>query len=234
MTEATCQNCGQRAAIGTRGRQLRYCSSECRNEYPSKRAREAREAARSIVSKTCQQCDRHLPLGDFHKDRRRTDGHYPWCKDCRRTYMGASAQQPARFNSKREYDIAYRAKKKAERAGRKVNTSHLWTHFRMTVEEYDLLLAEQNGHCAICDEPGVPYESSYRDGDRRLAVDHDHACCPGSRSCGSCVRGLLCQRCNTGLGFLNDDAALLYRAVDYLSRSRDGAAKAGQQRDSVA
>lgn len=31
-------------------------------------------------------------------------------------------------------------------------------------------------------------------------VDHDHHCCPGSASCGQCVRGIICQRCNSGIG----------------------------------
>jgi hypothetical protein len=39
----------------------------------------------------------------------------------------------------------------------------------------------------------------------RLTVDHDHACCPGPRSCGKCVRGRLCGACNTALGSLRDD-----------------------------
>lgn len=35
-----------------------------------------------------------------------------------------------------------------------------------------------------------------------LKVDHDHACCPASRSCGQCVRGYLCHECNTAEGLL--------------------------------
>lgn len=34
----------------------------------------------------------------------------------------------------------------------------------------------------------------------RPCIDHDHRCCPGDVSCGKCVRGIVCSRCNTGIG----------------------------------
>jgi Recombination endonuclease VII len=48
-------------------------------------------------------------------------------------------------------------------------------------------------------------------------IDHDHACCGAGRSCGKCVRGLLCSRCNTALGLLEDDAARVAAALAYLN-----------------
>ena len=62
--------------------------------------------------------------------------------------------------------------------------------------------------CEIC---GVEGET--------LAIDHDHACCPGKYSCGLCVRGFICNNCNNGLGRFRDDPALLRAAIEYLSRS---------------
>lgn len=85
--------------------------------------------------------------------------------------------------------------------------------FSVTPGEW-LGMYEQQGHgCAICGR------SENSDG-RRLHVDHDHACCPTKdRSCGKCIRGLLCGQCNTALGYLNEDAARLDAASAYL---RDG------------
>jgi hypothetical protein len=50
-----------------------------------------------------------------------------------------------------------------------------------------------------------------------LAVDHDHGCCPGQRSCGKCVRGLVCRDCNAMLGLARDNADSLRRAASYLT-----------------
>jgi hypothetical protein len=35
-------------------------------------------------------------------------------------------------------------------------------------------------------------------------VDHDHRHCPGTEGCRQCVRGLLCGKCNSGLGWIGD------------------------------
>ncbi len=49
---------------------------------------------------------------------------------------------------------------------------------------------------------------------QRLSIDHDHACCPGSHSCGNCVRGVLCVSCNFVLGRI--DAGQLDSYLEYL------------------
>lgn len=85
--------------------------------------------------------------------------------------------------------------------------------YKLTPDDYDALLAKQGGVCAICGV--VPIL------DERLRVDHDHACCPArSRSCGKCVRGLLCSLCNLMIGYANDDTRRLHRAIEYLDESR--------------
>ncbi len=51
-----------------------------------------------------------------------------------------------------------------------------------------------------------------------MNIDHDHACCPGSYSCGSCVRGLLCWACNVALGIVKDDPDVLKGLLAYLGK----------------
>lgn len=50
-----------------------------------------------------------------------------------------------------------------------------------------------------------------------LNIDHDHKCCPSKITCGKCVRGVLCNNCNTALGLLRDDLSLFKKAISYLS-----------------
>lgn len=80
--------------------------------------------------------------------------------------------------------------------------------YGISMEDYEQLLKEQHGVCAICerspDEAGV------------LAVDHDHRCCPTQITCGNCIRKLLCNDCNISIGRFNDDFARLERAAQYL------------------
>jgi hypothetical protein len=77
--------------------------------------------------------------------------------------------------------------------------------YGLTIAAYDSMLAGQEGVCAICGRPS---------GKRRPAVDHDHA--TGK------VRGLLCGRCNQGLGYFGDAPDRLRLAVAYLERNREG------------
>jgi Recombination endonuclease VII len=81
--------------------------------------------------------------------------------------------------------------------------------FGITPEDYARMFDEQGGVCAIC----------HRESDGSLSIDHDHRCCQPGRSCGKCVRGLLCLACNLVLGYVRDNPALLASAIEYLART---------------
>lgn len=53
-----------------------------------------------------------------------------------------------------------------------------------------------------------------------LVLDHDHSCCSVSGSCGKCVRGWLCRKCNGVLGMADDRLETLLGLVEYLENWR--------------
>lgn len=80
--------------------------------------------------------------------------------------------------------------------------------FGITVEDYDKMLADQGGICAICGGP--PRGSGGANG--FFHVDHCHDT--------GAVRGLLCGPCNVGIGALGDDIKRVARALEYLRRAQ--------------
>lgn len=73
-------------------------------------------------------------------------------------------------------------------------------------EEYETLLQDQDSACAIC---GITAEEI----GKKLIVDHNHETLK--------IRGLLCWRCNSGLGFFKDNQAHLAMAIEYLVKHDD-------------
>jgi hypothetical protein len=83
---------------------------------------------------------------------------------------------------------------------------HLKKKFGITMIDYENMLILQLSGCSICGrtimETGKP-----------LGIDHNHQT--------GTVRGLLCNKCNRGLGFLNDDTELLLKAIKYLNKWKE-------------
>lgn len=86
--------------------------------------------------------------------------------------------------------------------------SHLKRRYGITEEEYNKLLADQGGACAIC---RVRAEDSRG---FRPHIDHCHET--------GRVRGILCGMCNQGIGNLRDDPEILRNATAYLLAHREG------------
>jgi hypothetical protein len=93
----------------------------------------------------------------------------------------------------------------------------LKVHYGITVADYDRMLREQGGVCAICGKAPTANHSR----DKRLTIDHCHK--------SKLVRGLLCHNCNRALGLLGDDPIILRKAISHLLRSKEGAAEQGGQ-----
>lgn len=78
---------------------------------------------------------------------------------------------------------------------------HLRKSHGITLEDYREMLAKQDNVCLICGQPETAKNKT-------LAVDHDHST--------GVIRGLLCHKCNAGLGHFNDDPSLLRAAIKHL------------------
>ena len=78
--------------------------------------------------------------------------------------------------------------------------------YGLSEDDYEAMYELQEGLCGVCGEPEIQRRE---DGSEQLlSVDHDH------RS--GRIRGLLCSRCNTGVGLFRDNPALLRAAAEYL------------------
>jgi hypothetical protein len=89
-----------------------------------------------------------------------------------------------------------------QRQWRELNPNWWLKRYGISLEDYNQILETQNGVCSICatDEPGGLH--------KKFQVDHDH-------STGE-VRGLLCCKCNRGLGYFSDNPLTLAKASSYL------------------
>lgn len=121
-------------------------------------------------------------------------------------------------NNKARYNAQSRAWAEAHPEATKA--AHLRRLYRLPHERYMQLLTSQRGACAICCLPETDIDN--RTGKpRALAVDHDRKCCPGKTSCGKCVRGLLCGKCNKAVGLLMDSPLNALAAYAYLRISQE-------------
>ena len=121
------------------------------------------------------------------------------CADCGETHLRTSKEIQLEYRSRecktfKQYN--YSGLEKWDTIIRRV--------YGITLDQYNTMLAEQGGGCAICGSKTDVVET------RRLAIDHCHKT--------NVVRGILCTKCNQGIGSFNDDVVLLENAKSYLTK----------------
>lgn len=90
---------------------------------------------------------------------------------------------------------------------RKVRSSSLKKSFGITLDQYESMAEKQKYRCAICGEEEKTV-NSFNGKKNNLSVDHCH-------STGK-IRGLLCSRCNTAIGYFNDSIPVIEKAIRYI------------------
>lgn len=113
------------------------------------------------------------------------------CKTCWKSYQKKAKLKLRQENPRHEVDLEYQR------------------IYSIPLSRYEEMESQQEKACKICGKKRP-------EGGKRLHTDHDHACCSGKKSCGGCVRGLLCYGCNLVLGIVKDNPALLQKMIDYL------------------
>lgn len=100
-----------------------------------------------------------------------------------------------------------------KRADRVANPEKHWArqlrNHGMHPEQWSAMWDAQNGNCWLCDRP-LPEDRT------KAVIDHDHAHCPKGKSCRYCRRGLAHSNCNTAIGLLGEDPAILRIIADKL------------------
>lgn len=135
--------------------------------------------------KRCKGCGKVQSFSDFHHSVQGAAGLSYFCKSCHRTYNRRQYTERADIREQRRF-------------------YHKLKTYGITRAQYEVMLAEQGGVCAICGElPSTGMGKAFH-------VDHDHAT--------GIVRGLLCGECNTGLGKFKDDPRMVETAAAYLHK----------------
>lgn len=133
--------------------------------------------------KDCVTCQVPKPLSEFHRNRSTDDGYAVLCSSCQND------------SSRRSYRKNYRTRRSARYEAL----------YGITLEQYEAMFDEQQGLCALCDQPEV---ATYKGKQKWLAVDHCHET--------GRVRGLLCFKCNTALGRVADTPEAAWKLLAYL------------------
>ena len=134
-----------------------------------------------------------MPYKDKNDEKKRSRQYYEknkkWIHKRQKLYR---KQNGKKIN---EYGKKYRFKNKDKCKEYEIK------QYGLTIEDYNDLFNKQNGCCVICNK----HQSQLK---RKLFVDHDHK--TGK------IRGLLCYRCNSVLGFSQDNIYLLQKMINYL------------------
>jgi Recombination endonuclease VII len=163
------------------------------------------------MEKKCSKCHSVKLLTEFNKDKAHSDGFYSQCKKCRHLAREKLISEIGKeANRKIEKERLDKHLSNPKNAIKLQETSWKRLNIIFTVNDYNTMLEKQNGVCAACHKPETRVD--YRNGKvSKLAVDHCHK--TGK------VRGLLCHKCNSGIGLFNENIELMLKALEYLKRN---------------
>ena len=145
-----------------------------------------------ILSKVCTVCKQDKPFESFYNSKTSSDGKTYRCKSCdnlaRNKYRQNNYERHLKLQRERNWKFRY----------------------GITRDDFNLMWSSQKGLCKICEVPltNIEIDGDTRNKSNTCVVDHEHDT--------FFVRGLLCSRCNKGLGLFDDSVEKLEKACKYL------------------
>lgn len=159
------------------------------------------------MSKYCPTCEEVKNESAFYSNRSRPDGLTWECGSCALDRRNTQY----RSNPEKERKAVKKWQAKNPEKVKENNRLQGIKRYGLNDKSYSKILETQNYKCAICRLSIEKREQQH--------VDHDHKCCVRpARSCGKCVRGILCNSCNAALGHFKENIQIFEAAIIYLRR----------------
>lgn len=152
-----------------------------KTQAPRRRLQDARSHGVPEL-KRCRSCNMVKPSSEFTLNSSSRDGLSFRCAECTRSW----------FKQRYEASTPDEIRRRQER--------HIKKTYGITLSDFESMLNQQGGGCAICGSPDH--------GGKNWHVDHDHET--------GVVRGILCGGCNTALGGMKDNPDICISAAKYL------------------
>lgn len=152
--------------------------------------------------KNCRYCKKDLSYNSFPKNKTTKDGLSYYCKGCavKKTIESRNREKTINpLTGKTNYTKKYNQYPVYSKEYYRNST--LKRKYNITLDIYNQMVIDQDNACAICNR-------HINDLPKNLDVDHDHI--TGE------VRGLLCGKCNMGLGYFQDDIDIMNKAISYI------------------
>lgn len=222
MTAKRCQQCGNPIFYSGRGRPpTKFCSRKCKDEFRT--AEQHAQVLEKRAAQRCVQCGKPIPLNagsrvqtcsrkcsdDWQNAKRRVAKHEAWlAEDLHCERCGDPIPVPESGSRRTKY-CSERCKKLEMDKRYRGSTPHYNRMYRygITPAQWNAQLEAQDYRCAICHSDEWPGK------DGKPHADHDHLLET------FVLRGILCGRCNVGLGQFEHDPVRLRAAADYLDKA---------------
>lgn len=151
------------------------------------------------MDKVCSQCGSTKDISHFTSG---TNGRVTkCCEACREPRRRSMRKVPKEERTRRHKDWRYSNGRTKEY----MDNYNMKYHNGMDIEEFNHINLAQGGKCKICESPPTQ-------GFERLCIDHNHTTMQ--------FRGLLCSKCNTAIGLLNENPDLFQKIHDYLEEGK--------------